>query len=77
MLYRNIVGSHIYITYTKPDLCFGVNYLSKFMKEPKKCHWVDVKYILRYILGNIDYGIQYKHKDNFFLQGYAKFMLDL
>lgn len=37
-LYRQLVGSHIYLTYTRPDLCFSISYLSHFMQETKKCH---------------------------------------
>eukprot|EP01018_Ginkgo_biloba_P017747 Gb_30148 [translate_table: standard] len=37
-LYRQLVESLIYLTYTKPDINFGVNFISRFMTAPKVSH---------------------------------------
>uniref|UniRef100_A0A1J3DVK1 Retrovirus-related Pol polyprotein from transposon TNT 1-94 n=2 Tax=Noccaea caerulescens TaxID=107243 RepID=A0A1J3DVK1_NOCCA len=56
-LYRRIVGKLIYLTLTRPDLCFAVNQVSQFMQAPLECHWIMVDRILRYIRGTSDQGI--------------------
>jgi hypothetical protein len=33
-LYRQIIGSLMYLTNTRPDICFAVNTLSQFLVEP-------------------------------------------
>jgi len=48
-LYRQLVGSLIYLTTTKPNLAFTVSTLSQFMSKPLESHWVEVKGILRYL----------------------------
>ncbi|KAH9309431.1 hypothetical protein KI387_037342, partial [Taxus chinensis] len=70
-LYRQLIGSLIYLTYTRPDISFAVSYLSRFMQEPKICHWKAAKRILRYLKGTVDLGLEYKKNDNFFLTGYS------
>lgn len=47
-LYRAIVGSLQYRTFTRPDLTFTVNYVSQFMSQPTDFHFSLVKCILRY-----------------------------
>jgi hypothetical protein len=38
-LYRQLVGSLLYLCNTHPDLSYTVNVLSQFMMNPKKVHW--------------------------------------
>eukprot|EP01018_Ginkgo_biloba_P015018 Gb_14660 [translate_table: standard] len=37
-LYRQLVGTLIYLTYTRPDISFVVNFISRFMTAPKVSH---------------------------------------
>jgi hypothetical protein len=37
--YRQLVGSLIYLTTTRPDISFVVGILSKFMQMPCEGHW--------------------------------------
>eukprot|EP00253_Pinus_taeda_P032559 PITA_32559 len=39
-LYRQLIGSLMYLVNTRPDICFAVNTMSQFMCEPRKVHWV-------------------------------------
>jgi hypothetical protein len=48
-LYRQLIGSLMYLTNTRPDICFAVNQLSQFMVEPTRLHWVAAKHVLRYL----------------------------
>ncbi|XP_026433814.1 uncharacterized protein LOC113331309 [Papaver somniferum] len=56
--YRTIVGSLQYLTTTRPDICFGVNYVSQFMHYPTDVHMQLVKRILRYLKGTLGLGIK-------------------
>eukprot|EP00253_Pinus_taeda_P021044 PITA_21044 len=38
-LYRQLIGSLMYLVSTKPDICYAVDTLSQFMVEPKRAHW--------------------------------------
>jgi hypothetical protein len=57
--YRSLICSLRYLLHTMPDLTFSVNYLSRFMEEPKQEHYVAVKRLLCYVAGTVDYGLMY------------------
>ena len=48
-MYRQLVGSLMYLTHTRPDIEFAVSALSQFMVEPRDRHWVAGKHILIYL----------------------------
>ena len=58
-MYRQLVGSLIYLTTTRPDLAYSVSVLSQFMSKPLESHWVAAKSMLRYLSGTSNYGILY------------------
>ena len=70
-LYRQLIGSLMYLVNTRPDICFAVNTMSQFMCEPRKVHWVAAKHILRYLQGTVDYGLDYRQGDGVRLAGYT------
>ena len=37
-LYRQLVGSLLYLTYSRPDLSYVVGAVSRFMQEPHELH---------------------------------------
>ncbi|KAF3677255.1 putative embryogenesis-associated protein EMB8-like [Capsicum annuum] len=37
--YQRLVGKLIYLTITRPDICFAMQLLSQFMQQPKLSHW--------------------------------------
>ena len=37
-LYRQIIGSLMYLTNTRPNICFSMNTLSQFLVEPRGVH---------------------------------------
>ena len=59
-LYRQLIGSLMYLVNTRPNLSFAVNTLSQFMMEPKRVHWTAAKHILRYLAATADYGLDYR-----------------
>jgi hypothetical protein len=48
-LYRQLIGSLMYLVNTKPDICYAVNVLSQFMSQPRQTHWTTTKHVLRYL----------------------------
>eukprot|EP00253_Pinus_taeda_P011707 PITA_11707 len=50
--YRQLVGSLIYITTTRPDISFAVGILSRFMKKPCEGHWSAAKKNYKVLEGN-------------------------
>jgi hypothetical protein len=56
-MYRQMTGSLMYLTNTRPDICFAVNTLSQYMVEPRRVHLVAAKHVLRYLKGTVDYGL--------------------
>jgi hypothetical protein len=70
-LYRQIIGSLMYLTNTKLDICFAVNTLSQFLVEPIRVHLVAAKHLMRYLKGTMDYGLDYDGDHEFTLSGYT------
>jgi hypothetical protein len=58
-LYRQLVGSLLYLTHSRLDLSYAVGEISRFMQELHELHWKDAKCILRYVHGTITFGIHY------------------
>jgi hypothetical protein len=58
-LYRELVGSLLYLTHSRPDLYYAVGAVSRFMHESHELHWKAAKRILRYVQGTITFGIHY------------------
>jgi hypothetical protein len=58
--YCHTVGQLLYLTNTRPDLSYSVNYVSQFMTRPLECHWHAVQHILQYLHGTLHFGIVYR-----------------
>ena len=52
-LYKQLVGSLIYLTVTRLDISYAVHVVSQFMAAPRSPHYVAVLRILRYPKGTI------------------------
>ncbi|KAL5795083.1 hypothetical protein ACOSP7_003677 [Xanthoceras sorbifolium] len=71
LMFRQLVGSLIYLTLTRPDISYAVGVMSRYMQNPKKSHLEAVRRILRYVKSTIDYGLMYKKGENCKLVGYC------
>jgi hypothetical protein len=69
-LYRQIIGSLMYLTNTRLDICFSVNTLSQFLVEPINVHLVAAKHVMRYLKGTLDCALIYDGDHDFTLSGY-------
>ena len=70
-LYRQLIGSLMYLVNTRPDLSFAVKTLSQFNVEPKSVHWIAAKHVLRYLAGTVDYGLDYRRSNGVGLVGFT------
>lgn len=69
--YKQMVGSLMYLTATRPDLMFAVSLVSRFMSSPTQLHLAAVKRIMRYLKGTLEYGIWYKRGEESELIAYT------
>jgi hypothetical protein len=58
-MYMQMIGSLMYLTNTRPYICFVVNTLSQYMVEPRRIHLVSTKNLLRCLKGTTDYELRY------------------
>ncbi|XP_071728470.1 uncharacterized mitochondrial protein AtMg00810-like [Rutidosis leptorrhynchoides] len=70
-LFRQVVGSLIYLTITRPEIAYSVGIVSQFMQCPTNVHLDAAKKILRYVKGSIGHGLWYKKCDNVLLNGFV------
>jgi len=56
-MYKQLVGSLMYMTATRPDLMYVVCLLSRFMSTPTELHLQAAKKVLRYLKGTINLGV--------------------
>ena len=70
-VYHQIIGSLMYLTNTRLDICFSLNPLSQFLTDLRNVHLIVAKHILRYLRGTIDYGIKYESNQKINLEVYV------
>ena len=68
--YKQIIGSLMYLTNTRTDICFVVNTLSQFIAQPRWVHLVAAKHVMRYLKWTIDFGLYYDGSHEYRLYGY-------
>ena len=69
-MYRQMIGSLMYLTNTRLDIFFVVNTLSQFLMDPRHVHLIAAKHILRYLKGIVVYGLKYEANQKINLEGY-------
>ena len=56
-LYKQMMGSLMYLTVTCPDLMFIISLISRYMERPTESYLLAAKRALRYVKGTISFGI--------------------
>ena len=59
-MYRQMIGSLMYLMNMRPYIFFAVNTLSQFLIDPRHVHLIATNHILRYLRGTVDYGFKYE-----------------
>ncbi|XP_071718090.1 uncharacterized mitochondrial protein AtMg00810-like [Rutidosis leptorrhynchoides] len=70
-VYRRLIGKLIYLTITRPDICYTVQLLSQFMQNPTSVHMQAVKHLLRYLLLAPNQGIILANRSAVQLKAYC------
>ncbi|XP_056173168.1 secreted RxLR effector protein 161-like [Syzygium oleosum] len=70
-MYKQIVGSLMYLTSTRPDIMYSVSLISRYMENPTEMHLFAAKRIFRYLQGTADFGLLYKKGESSNLMGFT------
>ena len=57
ILFKSMIGSLLYLTASRPDICFSVGIYARYQANPKESHIEAVKRIIRYVNVTANYGI--------------------
>ncbi|XP_071729414.1 secreted RxLR effector protein 161-like [Rutidosis leptorrhynchoides] len=68
--FKQIIGSLMYLSATRPDIMFAVSLISRFMTCPTQMHFSVAKRILKYVKETMDYGVFYRRGMKGDLVGY-------
>ena len=55
------MGSLVYLTTTRPDIMYDISLISRFMERPTELHLNIAKIVLRYLKGNVSFGLFYRN----------------
>ncbi|KAJ0940684.1 putative RNA-directed DNA polymerase [Helianthus annuus] len=69
--YQKLVGKLIYLSHTRPDIAYGVHFLSQHMHSPTVGHLEIAYKLLRYLKKSPGKGIMFKRNISFDMQAYA------
>lgn len=62
--YQRVIGQLMYLMRgTRPDICFVVSRLSRYVARPAEKHWKCAMQVLRYLKGTCEYGTAYLGHD--------------
>ncbi|XP_075664017.1 secreted RxLR effector protein 161-like [Castanea sativa] len=70
-LYKQIVGSLMYLTATRLDIMYVVSVFSKYIECPTEIHLLPAKRILRYLQGTKEFGLFLKKGEKSDLFGFT------
>ena len=56
-LYRQLVGSLIYLTITRPNIAYAIHVVSQFMSALRTTYFAVILYILHYVKGIMFHGL--------------------
>ncbi|CAA7041019.1 unnamed protein product, partial [Microthlaspi erraticum] len=59
-LFRKNVGCLRYLLHTRPNLCYCVGVLSRYMQSPKESHGAAMRQCLRYLRGKTTLGLTFE-----------------
>jgi len=70
-VYHSMIGSLLYLCASRPDIMLSVCMCARFQANPKECHLMAVKRILRYLVFTTNLGLWYPKGSSFDLLGYS------
>ncbi|KAL8137860.1 hypothetical protein V2J09_003861 [Rumex salicifolius] len=70
-LYKQMVGSLMYLTATRPDIMYVVSLISSLLEKPTALDMLVAKRIILYLQGTKDFGLNFKKGDESDLLGFT------
>lgn len=70
-MYRHLVGSLVYLTITKLDLSYAINFIRQFMSTPRHLHLAIVRRIIQYLQGTLNHGLYFPARNPLTLLAYS------
>ncbi|KAF3962411.1 hypothetical protein CMV_013067 [Castanea mollissima] len=70
-LYRQLVGSLVYLTVTRLDISYAVHQVSQYLSAPRLTHYAAVLRILRYLKGTLFHGLFYSAQSPLVLRAFS------
>ncbi|XP_022853994.1 uncharacterized protein LOC111375409, partial [Olea europaea var. sylvestris] len=70
-LFRQLVGSLVYLTVTRPDISYAVHIVNQFLSTPHTSHYATVLPILRYIKGTLFHGLHFSSHSSLEFRAYS------
>jgi hypothetical protein len=70
-VYRSMIDSLLYLCASRPDIILSVCMCARFQSNPKECHLVAIKRILRYLVPTPNIDLWYPKGSKFDLLGYS------
>ncbi|XP_031252866.1 secreted RxLR effector protein 161-like [Pistacia vera] len=70
-VYRSMIGSLLYLTARRLDICASVGICPRYQANPSKLHMIAVKRIMKYISSTSDFSLWFSYDSNTALVGYS------
>ena len=70
-LYRRLIGRLMYLTLSRPNICYAVNRLSQFLSTPRQPHMFAAQRVLQYNKGTSGHGIYFPEESDFQLKAFC------
>ncbi|XP_062075335.1 uncharacterized protein LOC133779378 [Humulus lupulus] len=70
-LFHSMIDSLLYLTASRPDICFSVGLCARYQSNPTGSHFTAVKRIMKYVAGTLELGLWYTCDTNMSLVGYS------
>ena len=69
--YQALVSQLLYLTKTRPDICYTTSVLSRYMHSPQQAHWDAALHLLAYLSKTSDLGLWYPKGEGNIIQGFS------
>jgi len=70
-IFRRIVGKLTYLSITRPDISFAVQFLSQFMSCPTDAHLKEAFHVFRYLRATAEHGVLFSKDSTFQLRAFC------
>ncbi|CAM8932030.1 unnamed protein product [Rhodiola kirilowii] len=70
-LYKSMIGSVFYLTTSRPHIAYDDGVCARYKAHPKETYLMNVKRIIKYVCGTVDYGLWYTKDTSSCLVGYC------